>query len=184
LTLGLMQVSAAALVAEPAAPTPRRNPIRVARLPEEPIFKPPARALDWPRLDTGWMRGKRREKQTFAEMVAEEKRKPAARAEPRRPGLWGEELVDRSGRVFRRVERAVTPDRAVEILLRGGPVAVDDCGCGGWCGLAWLSADEIRDLLAAGKPHVDRKKGPADLCEFMAEDGEPALLITGGVRLI
>jgi hypothetical protein len=84
--------------------------------------------------------------------------------------------------VFLRVEGEVTPDRAVEILSRGGPVAVDDCGCGGWCGVAWLSADEIRDLLAAGRPRVNRKKNRGGLCELVAENGEPALLISGEVR--
>jgi hypothetical protein len=114
-------------------------------------------------------------------MVADELRKPAVRPEPRRPGSWGEELVDQAGRVFLRVEGEVTPDRAIEILSGGGPVAVDDCGCGGWCGLAWLSADEIRDLLAAGRPHVKRKKNRGGLCEFVTESGDPALLISGEV---
>jgi hypothetical protein len=56
---------------------------------------------------------KRQQRQTFADMVRAEQEKPATQPEARKPGLWGAELVDQSGRVFRLAEGVVTPDRRV-----------------------------------------------------------------------
>jgi hypothetical protein len=74
----------------------------------------------------------------------------------------------------------------VVILAGGGLVVVDECGCGGYCGLRWLSVDQVSELRAGGRPRPRRtnKRGRASgwLSEFVAEDGKPVLLISGYVR--
>jgi hypothetical protein len=100
--------------------------------------------------------------------------------------VWGTELVDADGTVHRLVEEEVGSERAVAIMAAGGRVVVDDCGCGGYCGLDWLSDDRVSELRTGGRPQPrgTNKRGRRSgwLSEYIAEDGRAVLLISGNVR--
>jgi hypothetical protein len=123
--------------------------------------------------------------QTFAQIVADLPSTPV-RPSPRRPGLYASELVGTDGRVYRQVEQEMTAERAMQIIHGGGRVVVDDCGCGGYCGLRWLSAEQVSELAAKGPPRPGRIKQRqrigGSLHEFVDENGQQVLLLCGGIR--
>jgi len=100
--------------------------------------------------------------------------------------VWGAELVDADSRVYLLVEEEVGSERAVAIMAGGGQVVVDECGCGGYCGLDWLSDDRVSELRTVGRPRPRRtnKRGRTSgwLSEYIADSGQPVLLISGDVR--
>lgn len=118
--------------------------------------------------------------------MAEQRRRPPERPAPRRPGLYEGELVDAVGRIYHVISDEIGGDRAAAIVAAGGQVVVDECGCGGYCGLEWLSAAQRAELRAKGGPHPrgSNKRGrPAGwLTELAADDGRPVLLVSGKVR--
>ena len=135
-------------------------------------------------IDTGLVRGNRA-KQTFAQIAADVRSAPV-QPPPRRPGLYGDELVGPEGRVYRQVGQEPTSERAMQIIHGGGQVVVDACGCGGYCGLQWLSAAEVSGLTANGLPLPGRtrkrRRTGGCLHEFVGADGERVLLLSGDVR--
>ena len=132
--------------------------------------------------DTGGM-GKRRERQTFAEIVAEERRKPRLSDLDRYgPGFTlDRRLVAPDGRVYVRTDEDVTAEQAVELLRAGAAVVLDSCGCAGGCPLEWPGPDEVERLCAAGRP-VTPKRGLGELYSWRSEDGHALIYVAGDVR--
>jgi hypothetical protein len=112
-------------------------------------------------------------------------RPPAATAVPRRPlpGLDGDCLFAPDGRAYRLADARLNPRRAYELVVAGAVVAFDDCGCDGFCGLAWVDHDELQRLVRHGPPRIRRKgKGFSSLEEWRTDIGDPLVVARGDVR--
>ncbi len=104
----------------------------------------------------------------------------AASPEPPRVGMHGDHLHSPDGDIYRLVARQISPDRAQELLGSGAVVVVDDCGCGGYCGLFW-PADAERTDMASRRPQL-KKKRFGWLEEWSNEAGRSLLFVNGDVR--
>lgn len=82
--------------------------------------------------------------------------------------------------IYHRVQEGITPARAQELLRGGAVMAVDECGCGGCCGLDWPTAIERAEL--ARRPPSVTKRRFGWLEEWQNDAGEPLLLQNGDVR--
>ena len=103
----------------------------------------------------------------------------ACRAD-RGAGFHGDHLHGPDGRVYRRTSSHIEAGRAQELLRTGAAMAVDDCGCGGYCGLDWPSPSE-RIELARRPPRITKHRfGWLD--EWQSGDGHRLLLQSGDVR--
>ncbi len=59
----------------------------------------------------------------------------------------------------------------------------DSCGCAGYCGLDWLTAEDVDRLAAAGAPSViQRKTTHFGLSEWAGADRRHLVLASGTVR--
>ena len=106
----------------------------------------------------------------------------AVAAAPRAPvvGMHEGNLHSPDGDIYRLVARRVSPDRAQELLASGAMVVVDDCGCGGYCGLFWPAASERTDM-ATRRPQLKRNRfGWLD--EWADGAGTSLLFVNGDVR--
>jgi hypothetical protein len=83
---------------------------------------------------------------TLAEIVAQTKADPATVRE--HGTFWGD--PERVG--YELVTDELSPEDASALVRRGVNVVYDPCGCGGYCGLDWLSADELTGLAKAAPP--------------------------------
>ena len=103
----------------------------------------------------------------------------ACRAE-RDAGFHDDHLHGPDGRVYRRTGAHITPGRAQDLLRTGAAMAIDDCGCGGYCGLDWASPAEcVR--LGLRPPRLTRCRfGWLD--EWRTADGHGLLVQSGDVR--
>ncbi len=102
---------------------------------------------------------------------------------PLRTDIAAGVLVGPDGRVWERVADDVPADRALELVRRGAAVAWDGCGCAGYCGLDWLSAEDLARLAAGGIPRVSHKSIPwSGLSKWTTSADERLLLATGDVR--
>jgi hypothetical protein len=127
---------------------------------------------------------------TFAEIVndvEQESSQPPATPPVRGPGRTPDgDLVAPDGRYFRQVRGQIAPSDAAQLVAEADiVVAIDDCGCGGFCGYEWLDSDDIERLRRAGNPLVKSKKKhhPAgSLSDWRDDAGRPLLLIEGEVR--
>lgn len=99
---------------------------------------------------------------------------------PTGPGYRGDLLHGPDGRVYRRESGRISPGRAQELLAAGAAMAVDDCGCGGFCGLEWPSPAERTDL--ARRPPALTRRRFGWLEEWRSADGHSLLLQNGDVR--
>lgn len=104
---------------------------------------------------------------------------PTCRAD-RGAGFHDDHLHGLDGRVYRRASRHIEPVRAQELLRAGAAMAVDDCGCGGHCGLDWPSPSERIELARRPPRLTKRRFGWLD--EWQSEDGHSVLLQSGDVR--
>ena len=95
-------------------------------------------------------------------------------------GMHEDHLHSPDGDIYRLVARRVSPDRAQELLTSGAMVVVDDCGCGGYCGLFWPAETE-RTALAARRPQL-KKNRFGWLDEWANEAGTSLLFVNGDVR--
>lgn len=103
------------------------------------------------------------------------------RCEPGRgPGFHGDHLHGPDRRIYHRVQERITPARAQELLGGGAVMAVDECGCGGYCGLDWPAAAERAEL--ARRPPSVTKRRFGWLEEWQSNAGERLLLQNGDVR--
>lgn len=110
---------------------------------------------------------------------------PAATPAPRTPmrGLNGDCLLAPDGRTYRLADARLSPRRAYELVVAGAVVAFDDCGCDGFCGLAWADHDKLQRLVRHGPPRVRRKgKGFSSLEEWRTDSGDPLVVARGDVR--
>ena len=113
---------------------------------------------------------------------------PAANHEPhagrcglrRGAGFHGDHLHGPDHRIYHRLQESITPARAQELLRGGAVMAVDECGCGGYCGLDWPTATERAEL--ARRPPSVTKRRFGWLEEWRNDAGEPLLLHNGDVR--
>lgn len=106
---------------------------------------------------------------------------PAAGGLP--TGLDGDCLLAPDGRTYRLADARLSPRRAYELVVAGAVVAIDNCGCDGWCGLAWADHDELRRLVRHGPPRIRRKgKGLSSLEEWRTDHGDPLVVARGDVR--
>ncbi|MBW3615160.1 MAG: hypothetical protein KY439_07630 [Actinobacteria bacterium] len=131
-----------------------------------------------------WLVAKRRNTPTFNEIVKEVREVSHERVVVRRgagfyPNERGEvALVDDDGRSYRLTSAEVTPVEALELARSGAGIVWDPCGCGGGCGMTWLSKDEVDAAVAAGAPKIVRKPGRhiGNISSWTSEDGAVYLL--------
>jgi hypothetical protein len=95
-------------------------------------------------------------------------------------GFHGDHLHGPDHRIYHRSQERITPARAQELLRAGAVMAVDECGCGGYCGLTWPAATERAEL--ARRPPAVTKRRFGWLEEWHSDAGEPVLLQNGDVR--
>lgn len=67
-------------------------------------------------------------------------------------------VVDPHGRRWHRDLAQISPARALELVQAGAQVAWDPCGCGGYCGFDWFTAEDTARMVAAGTPKVKSTK--------------------------
>lgn len=129
--------------------------------------------------------GRRRDHQSFAEIVEQVKNSPQPPAPVYdAPGLHPDgTLVDADGRTYRQVSEEVSSARAFDLAARGAAVAWDSCGCGGYCGFTWYDREAVARMVAAGRPEIRRtKRARGSIAEWLGEDGGSLLLAEGAVR--
>lgn len=95
-------------------------------------------------------------------------------------GFHDDHLHDPDARVYRRTSAHIKPNRAQELLRSGAAMAVDDCGCGGYCGLDWPSPPERAELGLRPPRLAKNRLGWLD--EWQSADGHELLLQHGDVR--
>lgn len=98
----------------------------------------------------------------------------------RRSSFHGDHLHGPDGRSYRRSDDQITPARAQDLLRAGALMVVDDCGCGGYCGLDWPDAAE-RATLARRPPSLTKRRA-GWLEEWHSPEGGRLLLQNGDVR--
>jgi len=103
----------------------------------------------------------------------------ACRAD-RGAGFHGDHLHGPDGRVYRRTSNQIGPGRAQELLRAGAAMAIDDCGCGGHCGLEWPGPAERIELARRPPRMTKRRFGWLD--EWRSGDGHSLVLQNGDVR--
>jgi hypothetical protein len=119
----------------------------------------------------------RKAKRSFNDIVAEVKAAPKpdvpVKQEP------GKVLIAPDGTVFRNADRLLDETEAAQLLTSGAWVAIDDCGCVGYCGLQWRSpSDPIRRMPEV--PKAKKNQEPfASIEEWRAEDGLSMVLFSG-----
>ncbi len=124
----------------------------------------------------------RQARPTFADIVQEVRAAPKLQV-PLRSDIRAGVLVGADGPVWERVSDDVPADRALELVRRGAAVASDGCGCAGYCGLDWLSAEDLARLAAGGIPRVSHKSFAwSGLSKWITSADERLLLATGDVR--
>jgi hypothetical protein len=103
---------------------------------------------------------KRRNTTTFNDIVKDVQRISNERVVPVRerglyPDDFGElELVDESGHVYRQASPHLASSEAQDLALAGAGVVWDPCGCGGGCGMTWLSREDVKAAVASGPPKI------------------------------
>ena len=133
---------------------------------------------------------KRREQESFADVVARVKASPARPAfvPPGRDGnTWGDTSQHRA---YGLVTDELTPSDAQALVLNGAVLVYDECGCGGTeCQLDWVSSEDGQRLAASGPPVLrPSKNGRADLEHWRSADGQDLVVaaaeVTWGSRIV
>jgi hypothetical protein len=118
---------------------------------------------------------------TFADIVAEVESAPPP--QERSAGYYGDTVVDAAGNVYGLTASDIDAARARELAATGAVVIWDDCGCGGYCGLEWLDAAEVRALVASGPPDIlHKKRRRGSIAAYATDDGRPLLYVEDAVR--
>lgn len=126
--------------------------------------------------------GKRRPQQSFADIVREVEAAPEPPKPERHAGLYPDEFVDKDNRHYVLVTEDVSEERALEAARTGALVVWDTCGCGGYCGMEWFTADDVQRMVASGRPNISRtKRRRGSVSEWHAEDGTVLLLAEDAV---
>ena len=120
---------------------------------------------------------KRPRPSTFAEIVREVEQAPSE------PVKDYSGVVDSSGTRWNQTDQEISPARALRLVIEGARVAWDPCGCGGYCGFDWFSAEDSRRLIAAGTPTVRHtKRHQGNISEWTSEDGHVLVVAEQSVR--
>lgn len=115
-------------------------------------------------------------RKSFADIVREVQSTPKP-TEHRRPGLYRNEFLDRDDRHYELVGKDVSERRALIAAQSGAQVVWDPCGCGGYCGLEWYTADDVRRMVSSGQPSISRRKNhQGRISEWYSGDGLTLLL--------
>lgn len=78
---------------------------------------------------------------------------------------------------FERVRGDLSLSRATELLQDGADVAIDPCGCGGFCGYDWIDAEGMARIRRIGGNRWRRVLRRTVTDEWRAEDGRVLLLL-------
>lgn len=125
--------------------------------------------------------GDGRRAETFADIVAEVTATP-----PRTPrvfaGFHDGYFGDPDGNAYRLVDDQLSPRDAQYFARDGARVVHDPCGCGGYCGLDWLSVRDVERLAVADPPVLRRRKhGLATLSLWQGAGGRSLIVAEGEV---
>lgn len=124
---------------------------------------------------------------TFAEMVDQVQKQSAAEqsrplARPSRPGIYDAGVVDTQGHWYDVTDDDLDDVTAFEMIRAGAVVLVDDCGCGGGCGLQWPTSEQLAALVAAGPIRRHKKDSGSYALYRHSESGRPLLLVSEPLR--
>lgn len=98
-------------------------------------------------------------------------------------GFDGSVLVGRSGTRYRRAVVSVPGRLAQRLVADGAEVAVDSCGCGGFCGTGWLDGPDRTRLVRGEVPRIrKRDRSWSGIQQWVDDAGVPLVLLVGGVR--
>lgn len=113
----------------------------------------------------------------FADVIKEVQEGPSG-AEPEYDGV-----VDPEGVRWLPSKIRISAGQAHALAESGARVAWDPCGCGGYCGFTWFSAEEVAQLVAAGTPTVrSTKQRRGNISEWQASDGLVLVVAEDAVR--
>jgi hypothetical protein len=129
------------------------------------------------------MKRKHSQRPTMSDIVSDSQASPP-KTNPRRlpPGVHDDLFIDQNGLSYRKLEKDVSPDTAIPYVTDGAQVVFDECGCGGICGLVFLT-DKGREGLAKKRPTLESHKGQKGLLSlWRSEEGFTLLLAQGPVR--
>ncbi|MBO9555898.1 hypothetical protein [Cellulomonas sp.] len=121
---------------------------------------------------------------SFADIVREVESTPRQPLEAPAAGtLVDGVLTDPDGREYRRVEDTLTANRALALAAAGAVVVWDSCGCGGYCGFEWFSAQDVKAMAASGAPVIrNTKRARGNVSEWRSRSGDVLLLAEDDVR--
>jgi hypothetical protein len=119
----------------------------------------------------------RKAKPSFNDIVAEVKAAPKpdvpVKQEP------GEVLIAPDGTVFRNADQVLDVDEAIRLLSTGAWIAIDECGCGGYCTPEWHSptapigrTPEVRKTKKHQEPFASIEK-------WISDDGSSMVFFSG-----
>src|SRR5690349_5341733 len=102
---------------------------------------------------------------------------PTRRSEPPlRLDLSAGSFRGPGGVVWRLVQQRLDAKEARALVRAGALVASDDCGCGGACGLRWLSV-EARARLARSRPDVPASKRFDGVTAWRDDSGHDLVIV-------
>jgi len=127
---------------------------------------------------------KRPARQSFADIVREVESTPQAPPASPGAGMYANGvLTDPDGRQYTCVEATITAGRAHALAAAGAVVVWDSCGCGGYCGFDWYSADDVKAMVASGPPTIRHTKNHrGNVSEWRSRSREVLVLAEDAVR--
>jgi len=116
-----------------------------------------------------------RKDKSFSELVAEVKSAPETQAK----NEAGQVLVAPSGTVYLIVESSIDDDRAEVALSNGATIAIDDCGCAGFCSIDWIPVTSERHRLPLKHKAKKGREPFAYIQEWRSKTGAVLLVFSG-----
>lgn len=118
----------------------------------------------------------------MADIIADLEAPPEAPRMPRLPpGIHDGVLVARGGIRYLLVADDLSPREAARHAAAGAEVVFDECGCGGTCGLEWLSAERAASLARSEPALLTRKGHTRSLSLWQSGSGTQVVLAQGPV---
>lgn len=125
---------------------------------------------------------KRDARKSFADIVREVESTPKPTDPPHRPGRYTDAFVDKDDRQYELVNEDISEGRALEAAQAGARVVWDPCGCGGYCGMEWYTAEDVQSMVNSGQPSIGRtKRHRGRISEWRSMEGSTLLLAEDGV---
>lgn len=101
---------------------------------------------------------------------------------PWQPGMQANGTFrDRVGRVFTEVDDEVIPVEARQMLEAGAVLVWDRCGCGGGCGLMWVPATRLGELITTYPVLHRTRLGSGAMSAWKAKDGTSLLFLQSSI---